>query len=88
MDPLQSEPKRTKRQERGYSWNDCEDVATRPCLLKRRVERKHESNKHLCYGCDYTATTASSLKVHIKKNMKELGIHALNVSILLLDQVI
>ena len=36
-------------------------------LLKRRVERKHESNKHLCYGCYDTATTASSLKVHIKK---------------------
>ena len=35
-------------------------------MLKRHVESKHEGVRYPCSKCDFVATQASSLKIHVK----------------------
>ena len=62
MDPLQSEPKKFKRNDDGYPCNDCEYVATRADHLKRRVENKHIGIRYACDVCEHVATRVDYLK--------------------------
>ena len=66
FDPLQSEPKKFKRGNDGYSCNDCEYVASRSDHLKRHVENKHIRIRYACDECDYVAKRADNLKVHVE----------------------
>ena len=51
--------------------------------LKKHVESKHEEVRYPCPQCVYVGTQSSSLKKHVKKNMKDIP--ALNVSMLQLQ---
>ena len=66
MDPLQSEPKRIRKNQDRYPFSQCEYFATTTSYLKKHFENKHKGVRYPCSQCEYFATTTSNLKRHVE----------------------